>query len=102
MKKNGTCGKRFLVTQLHGIEAVCLRPFTEHMGWKIEDVKQSIDIVTQQLKSVAMDKAHSKGIGFIVKILVGMKPIDEGMPEVDMPDEESIKTVSRILMAIWG
>jgi SAM-dependent methyltransferase len=89
-------GKHFLLAQLWGIEAVCLRPLTEHMSWKIEDVRRSISFVENRLNSVAMDKERSKGMGFIVKVLVGMKSSDEAIPEVDIPDEESIKTMKSI------
>jgi hypothetical protein len=35
-------------------------------------------------------------MGFVVKVLVGMKPSDDDVPEVDIPDEESIKTMTNL------
>jgi SAM-dependent methyltransferase len=89
-------GKHFLVTQLCGVEALCLRPLTEQLGWKIEDIRKIVDSVTESVRSVAMDPEKSKGMGFNVKVLVGRKPgsADVGPPEVDVPDEESIKTMT--------
>jgi SAM-dependent methyltransferase len=88
-------GKWFLVTMLNGIEATSLRPLTEHMGWEIEDVRKIIRLVETRMKAIAMDKHKSKGMGFVIKTLVGMKPSDEGIPEVDVPDEESIRTMKK-------
>ena len=85
-----------MVAQLYGVEAVCLRPLTEYMGWSIEDVRKSVSYVQQRMKSVAMNKETSQGMGFVVKVLVGMKPSDDDVPEVDIPDEESIKTMTNL------
>jgi SAM-dependent methyltransferase len=91
-------GKHFLVTQLSGIEALCLRPLTEQLGWKIEDVREIIKAVTETTRSVAMDPVRSKGMSFTVKVLVGRKPeiAEVGLPEVDVPDEESIRTMTNV------
>jgi SAM-dependent methyltransferase len=91
-------GKHFLVTQLSGVEALCLRPLTEQLGWKIEDVRELIEAVTDRVRSVAMDAEHSVGMGLKVKVLVGRKPGsgDVGPPEVDVPDEMSIKTMTNV------
>lgn len=93
-------GTHFLVTMLNGVEATSLRPLTEHMGWDIEDVRKSIKFVETRMKAIGMDKHKSKGMGFIVKVLVGRKPSEEDtnkdIPEVDVPDEESIKTMTKL------
>ncbi len=73
-----------------------MRPLTEHMGWSIEHVRKTVNYVQQRMKSVAMNKETSKGMGFVVKVLVGMKPSDDAVPEVDIPDEESIKTMTNL------
>lgn len=85
-----------MVAQLYGVEAVCLRPLTEYMGWSIDDVKNSVNFVQQRMKSVAMNKETSQGMGFVVKVLVGMKPSTDDLPEVEIPDEESIKTMTNL------
>jgi SAM-dependent methyltransferase len=97
-KEEQKVGKHFLVTQLSGIEALCLRPLTEQLGWKIEDVKEIISAVTERTRSVAMDPVKSKGMAFTVRVLVGRKPEipDVGLPEVDVPDEESIRTMVNV------
>ncbi|KAE9374526.1 putative Demethylmenaquinone methyltransferase [Stipitochalara longipes BDJ] len=89
-------GKHFLLTMFHGVEAMALRPLTENMDWSIEDVAKSIKLVEDRLWAVALDKEKSKGMGFIVKTLVGMKPLEDDIPEVDVPDEESIKTLTSL------
>ena len=79
-----------------GIEATSLRPLTEHMNWAIEDVEKRIKYMQDRLWAVALDKEKSKGMGFIVKTLVGRKPLGGCTPEVDVPDEESIKTLTTL------
>jgi hypothetical protein len=66
------------------------------MGWSIEDVRKRVSYVQQRMRSVAMNKETSQGMGFVVKVLVGMKPSDDDVPEVDIPDEESIKTMTNL------
>ena len=66
------------------------------MGWSIEDVRKSVSYVQQRMKSVAMNKETSQGMGFVVKVLVGMKPSTDDLPEVEIPDEESIKTMTNL------
>ena len=95
-------GKHFLLTMFHGIEAMALRPLTEYMNWGIEEVEQSIKFMEDRLWAVALDKEKSQGMGFIVKTLVGMKPFEGGVPEVDVPDEESIKTLTSLSGDIYS
>jgi SAM-dependent methyltransferase len=95
-------GKHFLVTMLDGVEGTSLRLLTQNMGWKIEDVRKTIKFVETRMKAIAMDKHKSKGMGFIVKVLVGVKPSDEGIPEVDIPDEESVKTMTNLNGGIYA
>jgi len=89
-------GKHFLIAMFDGIEATSLRPLTEHMNWAIEDVEKRIKYMQDRLWAVALDKEKSKGMGFIVKTLVGRKPLGGCTPEVDVPDEESIKTLTTL------
>ncbi|KAG9239313.1 putative Demethylmenaquinone methyltransferase [Amylocarpus encephaloides] len=67
-------GKHFLVAQLCGIEALCLRPLTETMSWDVEKVRAICDVVTQRVRSVALDPEQARGLGFNVRCLTGRKP----------------------------
>ncbi|KAH8683023.1 putative Demethylmenaquinone methyltransferase [Tricladium varicosporioides] len=78
-------GKHFLVAQLCGIEALCLRPLTEVLGWDPAEVRRMCDIVTDRVREVALDPEKAKGMGFNVKVLIGRKP---GGPDLDDPDPE--------------
>jgi trans-aconitate methyltransferase len=71
--------KHFLIAQLWGIEAVCLRPLTEQLGWDPEELKKFCDRVTAEVKGVALDPEKGKGLGFKLSVLVGRKP---GAPEI--------------------
>lgn len=71
-------GKYFLVMALLGMEAVSLRPLTEHMGWTADAVRESCESVAQAIWKVALDPVKSQGLCFKLKILVGRKP---GGPE---------------------
>lgn len=67
-------GQHFLVAVLLGMEAVCLRPLTEHMGWTAEAVRETCEKVAQELWKVALDPVRSQGFCFILKILAARKP----------------------------
>lgn len=67
-------GKHFLVTQLSGIEGVSLRPLVETLGWDLEDVRKTVQAVTEATRRIALDPEKGNGMGFKVKILVGRKP----------------------------
>jgi SAM-dependent methyltransferase len=73
-------GKHFLVMVLLGLEAVCLRPLTEQMGWTPDRVRETCEFVARELWKIASDPDVSQGFGFKLKILVGRKP---GGPEAE-------------------
>lgn len=84
-KQDKQLGKHFLVTQLCGVESLCLRAFTEQMGWDIERIQKLCDEVTQSLRAVSLDP-NSKGLGFTVKVVTARKP---GGLDIDESDEET-------------
>jgi trans-aconitate methyltransferase len=86
-------GKHFLIAQLCGVEAVCLRPLTEQLGWHIDDIRRYCDLVTEAVKSVALDPEKSRGLGFQVKILVGRKPGGFEM-DIDSVMGDSVRTMT--------
>lgn len=85
-KEEKKLAKHFLVAQLCGVESLCLRPFTEQMGWEIEKIRELCDDVTQSIRTVSLDP-KSKGLGFTVKIVTARKP--DGM-DVDACDGRSV------------
>lgn len=89
-KEDKKLGKHFLVAQLCGIESLCLRPFTEQMGWNVEKIRELCDDVTQAVRTVSLD-SKSKGLGVTVKIVTARKPC--GM-DVDERDGESVVTTT--------
>lgn len=70
-------GKHFLVAQLSGVEAICLRLLSEQMEWEEEEIKHVCHNVVETIKSVALDPEKSKGMGLNIKILVGRKPLSD-------------------------
>jgi len=90
-KEDQKIGTHFLVAQLCGIEAVCIRPLIEVLNWDVDKVKRTCAHVSERLRSTALDAEKSNGMGFTIKVLVGRKP---GGVEEDVPDEESIRTMT--------
>ena len=71
-------GKHFLVTQLDGLEALCLRTLTEQMMWSLEEVLESCRIVTEYVGGSALCVEKWKKPVFKVMVLKGRKPqLDE-------------------------
>jgi SAM-dependent methyltransferase len=89
-KEDKLLGRHFLVAQLCGIESLCLRPFTEQMGWGVEKIRTLCGQVTDAVRTVSMDP-NSKGLGFTVRILTGRKP---GEPDMAEGDAESVLTAT--------
>ncbi|RDL35374.1 putative Demethylmenaquinone methyltransferase [Venustampulla echinocandica] len=73
-------GKHFLVAQLCGLEALCLRPLTEVLGWDPEEVRRICGIIATGVKAMALDHEKAKGLGFNVRVLVGRKPFPDELP----------------------
>jgi SAM-dependent methyltransferase len=67
-------GQHILVTVLLGMEAVCLRPLTEQMGWTADAVRETCESVAQELWKLALDPVKSHGFTLNLKILSGRKP----------------------------
>jgi SAM-dependent methyltransferase len=95
-KKEKEIGKHFLVAQLCGIEALCIRPLTER-GWDIEEIRRICSEVTEDVRNVGLDPEKGRGLGAKVRILTARKPC--GL-ELDVPDGgstmgDSIRTVTQ-------
>ena len=54
-------GKVFMITQLCGIEALCLRVLTEQMSWDPAEIRRMCSIVTEDVKEVALDVSRARG-----------------------------------------
>jgi SAM-dependent methyltransferase len=67
-------GHLFLIAQLCGVEALCLRMLTEQMGWTLDEIRRICDIVSTEIKLVAKDAEKAKGLGFLVKVVKARKP----------------------------
>jgi SAM-dependent methyltransferase len=67
-------GKQFLITQLCGVEAICLRPLTEGLGWNPRKVRDVCQTIVDKTRDVALDPSKASGMGFHVKCLIGRKP----------------------------
>ena len=67
-------GRHFLITQLCGVEAICLRPLTEGLGWDPKRVQKVCQLVVDKTRVVAMDPTKANGMGFHVKCVIGRKP----------------------------
>ena len=85
-------GKHFLIAQLLAAEALCMRPLVQHLGWDPEDVKKVCSTAAQNLKTLALDPARAKGLGFKMKVLIGRKP--HPGEEQDGASVETIKNVN--------
>lgn len=92
-------GKHFLVTQLSGIEAVCLRLFTEQLGWDVEKVNEICSATMKLTRAVAMNPKKSHGLGFNMRILVGRKPSG---PEVFNDSDDASKVGSSLRTVVNG
>jgi len=79
-------GKHFLVAQLCGIEALCIRPLTER-GWDIEEVRRICSEVTEDVRNISMDPEKGRGLCVKVRIMTGRKPRGS---ELDVPDGDSM------------
>ncbi|OWO99880.1 hypothetical protein B2J93_6935 [Marssonina coronariae] len=82
-------GGRHLITQLHGIEALSLRPFTEQLGWDPDRVRELCKKVWGSVKTFATDPERSKGLSVNMRILVGRKPCGSNL-EIPTPDGSSV------------
>lgn len=87
-KKDREVGKHFLVAQLCGIEALCIRPLTER-GWDIEEIKRICSEVTDEVRSIGLDPEKGRGLGSKVRIMTGRKPCGMELDVPDVPDGES-------------
>ena len=88
-------GKLFMIAQMCGIEALCLRVLTEQMGWDPDEVRRVCDIVSDDVRVVSMDSEKARGLGFMVRVVKGRKPTvaeQEQCTEQDH-DGESVSTM---------
>lgn len=67
-------GTHNLVAQLSGLEAVCLRPLTEVLGWDPIEVRRICTIVNESFRDLALDPVKGEGLGIGVRIMTGRKP----------------------------
>lgn len=67
-------GKHNLVAQLSGLEAVCLRPLTEVLGWDPIEVRRICQVVNESFRALALDPVKGHGLGIGVRIMTGRKP----------------------------
>ncbi|KAG0648238.1 Velvet complex subunit LAE1 [Hyphodiscus hymeniophilus] len=68
----------FMVVQMCGIEALCLRILTEQMGWDLSEIKKICNIVTTEMKIACLDAERAKGLGFLVRVVKARRPtLDE-------------------------
>ena len=78
-RHRGSAGKIWLAACLTGLEAVCLRPLTHHMGWDPERLKRVCENVAHEMKCFAFDRQKSKGLIIKLRIVVGRKPPESGV-----------------------
>ncbi|KAF8859591.1 putative Demethylmenaquinone methyltransferase [Acephala macrosclerotiorum] len=97
-KEDKLLGRHFLVAQLCGIESLCLRPFTEQMGWDVERIRSLCGSVTNAVRTVSMDP-NSRGLGFTVRILTGRKP---GGPDMNMEDHDGVSVMTATMNGMNG
>ena len=82
-------GKLFMIAQMCGIEALCLRVLTEQMGWDPAEVRRMCDIVSMDVRAVAVDAKKARGLGILVRVVKGRKPF----PGEQDHDGESVSTM---------
>jgi SAM-dependent methyltransferase len=82
-------GKLFMIAQMCGIEALCLRILTEQMGWDPAEVRRMCDIVSEDVRAVAVDAKRARGLGILVRVVKGRKPF----PGEQDHDGESVSTI---------
>ncbi|KAK5663945.1 hypothetical protein OQA88_157 [Cercophora sp. LCS_1] len=82
MRANPSYGNFWLVAILTGLEAYCLRPLTQGLGWDPNYVKELCDKVAQETKALAEDAMKSNGFATRVRVLTGRKPLGAGGPEL--------------------
>lgn len=90
-------GKHFLMSIIVGVEALCLRPLTEQLGWKHEDILEVCEQVRETTWSIALDPTSARGMGFTFKVLTGRKP--EGEEEGDW-DSSRTMSMSEVLPSV--
>lgn len=83
-------GKWFMIAQMCGIEALCLRVLTEHMGWDPAEVRRMCDIVSEDVRAVASDAKKARGLGFLVRVVKARKPLPGEQQDYD---GESVSTI---------
>ena len=66
--------KLFMIAQMCGIEALCLRVLTEQMGWGLSEIRKICDIVTTEMRIACLDPERARGLGFLVRVVKGRKP----------------------------
>src|SRR6266536_1111195 len=54
-KEEQKLAKHFLIAQLCGVEAICLRPLTEQLGWDPGELKKFCDRVVAEVRGIALD-----------------------------------------------
>jgi hypothetical protein len=67
-------GKLFMIAQMCGIEALCLRILTEQMRWDPVEVRKMCDMVSEDVRAVAVDAKRARGLGILVRVVKGRKP----------------------------
>jgi SAM-dependent methyltransferase len=64
----------WLVAVLEGMSAISLRPLTQQMGWKAEEVMEVCGQMATELRRLALDEVGGQSMGIVFKVLVGRKP----------------------------
>lgn len=68
-------GKLWLVACLCSLEAISLRLLTTYMGWDADRVRQTCDILAEEMKDIALnDPERARDVVIKVRVLVGKKP----------------------------
>ena len=91
----------FMIVQMCGIEALCLRILTEQMGWDRAEIARICNIVTAEMKAACYDAERARGIGFLVMVVKGRKPelgeMESGSGSTStMKDGEPVSTAETV------
>ena len=69
-------GKHFLIAILNGMEPISLRLLTEHMGWSIEELHETVEDIGELTMKIAGDHMKAQGLRMELRVLIGRKPFD--------------------------
>jgi hypothetical protein len=58
--------KLFIIAQMCGIEALCLRILTEQIRWDPAKVRKMWDTVSEDIRAVAIDAKKARGLEILV------------------------------------